>query len=38
MADLDQRVSRLEEILDKLIAVAREHPVGRVILRRLDIR
>ena len=38
MADLDQRVSRLEEILDKLIAVAREHPVGRAILRRLDIR
>lgn len=37
MADLDQRVTRLEQLADKLIRLAREHPVGRAILRKLDI-
>ena len=37
MADLEQRITRLETILDRLIAIAREHPLGRVILRKLDI-
>ena len=37
MADLDQRVTRLEQLADRLIALAREHPLGRAILRKLDI-
>ena len=37
MADLDQRVTRLEQLADKLIKLAREHPLGRAILRKLDI-
>lgn len=34
---LDERVARLEEIADRLIGWAREHPFGRVILKRLGI-
>lgn len=37
MADLDQRVARLEEIVDKLITEARKHPFGRAILARLGL-
>ena len=35
--DIDERVSRLEELADKMIALAREHPLGRVILRKLGL-
>lgn len=34
---LEDRVTRLEDLLDKLIARAREHPFGRVLLRQLGI-
>jgi hypothetical protein len=34
---LEDRVTRLEELLDKLIARARLHPVGRALLRQLGI-
>jgi hypothetical protein len=37
MPTLDERVARLEELADKLIAKAREHPVGRILLRQLGI-
>ncbi len=37
MADLDERVTRLEQIVDKLISEAREHPLGRVLLRKLGL-
>lgn len=35
--DLDQRVSRIEAFLEKLIAAAKKDPIGRVILRKLDL-
>lgn len=35
--DLDTRVARLEELVDKLVRAAREHPVGRMILRKLGL-
>lgn len=38
LADVEERVTRLEELADKLIALAREHPVGRVLLRKLGIQ
>lgn len=37
MADLEERVSRLEHLLDQLIAFARDHPAGRVVLRKLGL-
>lgn len=36
-ADLDQRVERLEQILDRIIELASGHPVGRKILARLGL-
>jgi hypothetical protein len=35
--DLDERVTRLEEILETAIIAARKHPVGRQILRLLGL-
>jgi len=34
---VEQRLERLEQLTAKLIALAREHPVGRAILKRLGI-
>jgi hypothetical protein len=34
---LDERVARLEQLAARLIDLAAEHPLGRVILRRLGI-
>lgn len=36
--DIDERVRRLEDLAEKLIALARAHPVGRAILRKLGIQ
>jgi hypothetical protein len=40
MADMstEERLRRLEELADRLIALAREHRAGRMILFRLGIR
>lgn len=35
---LDERVSRLEDLLDKAIDAARRHPAGRIILAKLGLR
>lgn len=37
MADLDQRVARLEQILERAIAEGRKHPIGRLILGKLGL-
>lgn len=37
MADLDERITRLEDLADRLIALAREHPWGRALLRKLGL-
>lgn len=36
--DLDARIERLERAFDALIELARTHPAGRVLLRKLGIR
>lgn len=38
MPDVEERLNRLEELADRLIALAREHPVGRALLRKLGIQ
>ena len=35
--DVEERVARLEQLLDKLIAYARTNALGRAILARLDL-
>lgn len=37
-ADVEERVARLEQLLDRVIAYARTTPLGRAILARLDLR
>ena len=37
-ADVEERVARLEQLLEKVIAYARTTPLGRAILARLDLR
>ena len=37
MPDLNERVTRLETLAERLIELAREHPFGRVILRKLGL-
>jgi hypothetical protein len=34
---IDERVERLEQLANRLIDLAAQHPVGRVILRKLGI-
>ena len=36
--DVEERVTRLEQLLEKVIAYARTTPLGRAILARLDLR
>jgi hypothetical protein len=36
-ASVEDRLRHLETILDRLVAVAREHPFGRALLRKLGI-
>lgn len=36
-ADLEERVVRLEQILDRVIAKAKQHPVGRQVLKILGL-
>lgn len=35
--DIDSRVARLEKLVDQLIEMARENPIGRVFLKRLGL-
>jgi hypothetical protein len=35
--DLESRVDRLEQLLDRAIVLARKYPLGRVILARLGV-
>ena len=37
MADVDERLTRLEKLVEEIIALMRQYPVGRAILRKLDI-
>ena len=37
MPDLEERVSRLETLLDRLVELARDHPMGRAVLRKLGL-
>ena len=37
-ADVEERVARLEQLLERMIAYARTTPLGRAILARLDLR
>lgn len=36
-ADLEQRVDRIEQLLDRVIALAAEHALGRKILAKLGL-
>lgn len=35
--DLDERVARLEQLAERLIELARGHPMGRMVLRKLGL-
>jgi len=38
MADLDERVTRLEQLAERAIALLRQHPLGRLLISRLEMR